>query len=111
LLRGEAIQGRRITVELTPELHHGEIRNRYKGSREHGMFVNTPSRERQVFDELRIETDLEPGELLILGSSGDSPSSIGHAFHRTESSGKWETKLVVVRAAEVPPSQLFASSF
>lgn len=108
-LRGEATDGQRIVVQVTPELHHGEVRNRFTG--EPGILVRMPSRNREVFDQLRVEAELQPGELLILSTSGDAPSTLGHAFHHTESSGKEEIKLVVIRAAEVPASQLFADAY
>lgn len=107
-LSGHATDGQRVIVQLTPELHHGEVRDRYTGDHGIGMIIKRPSRDREVFDQLRLSAELEPGELLILGTSGEAHSTLGHAFHHTESSGKEEVKLVVIRAGEVPPSQLFA---
>jgi len=106
-LRGYATDGQRVVVELVPELQHGELRNRYSGG-EQGILIATPSREREVFDELLISADLEPGELLLLSATDDAAASLGHAFHHAESAGATVRKIIVIRAAEVPPSELFA---
>jgi hypothetical protein len=107
MLRAESIPGQRVKVRLTPELHHGELRNRRVGSSE-GIFLSTVSRERESFDRLAMEAELVPGELLILGCLPDAKASLGGVFHTASAGGQDERKLIVLRLLEVPPSEILA---
>jgi hypothetical protein len=106
-LRAEAIDGQRVQVRLTPELDHGELRNRYAGS-DQGIFLMTPSRDREVFDELAIQCALMPGEVLVLGCLPDAKASLGGVFHTSSVNGRHERKLILVRALESPRSEILA---
>ena len=109
-LRAEASPGQRVRVRLTPELHHGEMRNRYSGSSNQGVFLLTPSREVRSFDELQIAVDLVPGEFLLVACLPDSPASLGHALHVPEEDGPKQQKLILLRPVEVPPSEILADA-
>ena len=89
-LRAEAIDGQRVQVRLTPELDHGELRNRYAGS-DQGIFLMTPSRNREVFDELAVQCSLMPGEVLVLGCLPDAKASLGGVFHTSSVNGRTST--------------------
>lgn len=106
-LQAEAVAGQRVRVRLTPELHHGDLRNRRVGS-DQGIFLSTVSREREVFNALAMETELAPGELLILGCVPDASASLGGVFHTASAGGQDERKLIVLRLLEVPPSEILA---
>jgi hypothetical protein len=106
-LRAESIPGQRVKVRLTPELHHGDLRNRRVGS-DQGIFLSTVSREREVFEQLAMQAELAPGELLILGCLPDAKASLGGVFHTASAGGKEERKLIVLRLLEVPPSEILA---
>ncbi|HEX6961213.1 MAG TPA: hypothetical protein VF175_05055 [Lacipirellula sp.] len=106
-LQAEAVPGQRVKVRLTPELQHGELRNRCVGS-DQGIFLSTVSREREVFEELTMQTELAPGDLLILGCLPDAKSSLGGVFHTAAAGGQEERKLIVLRLLEVPPSEILA---
>lgn len=106
-LQAEAIAGQRVRVRLTPELHHGELRNRRVGS-DQGIFLSTVSREREVFSQLALQTELAPGELLILGCVPEASASLGGVFHTASAGGQSERKLIVLRLLEVPPSEILA---
>lgn len=107
-MRAEATAGQRAAVSLVPELHHGELRNRYRGS-DQGIFLMSPSREREVFDELLLQAELSPGELLVLGCVPDAGASLGYAFHRADEAAAGEQKLVLVRLLQVPQSEILAA--
>ncbi|MEM9657711.1 MAG: hypothetical protein AAF961_05050, partial [Planctomycetota bacterium] len=107
-LRAKAVTGQRVKLELTPELHHGEMRHRYSGG-DQGILLVTPSREREVFDQLLIEADLAPGDLLVLGGDAQADSSLGHVFHHS-GLDRGDAKLIIVRAAQVPPSEILADN-
>jgi hypothetical protein len=108
MLRAESVPGQRIKVQITPELHHGELRSRRVGNTQQGLFMSTVSREREVFEELALETELAPGDLLILGCLPKAKSSLGGVFHTASSGGQEERKLIVIRLLEVPKSEILA---
>ncbi len=107
MLHAEAIPGQRIKLRLTPELHHGDLRPRRVGS-DQGIFLTTVSREREVFERLAMQTELAPGELLILGCLPDAKASLGGVFHTASTGGQDERKLIVLRLLEVPRSEILA---
>jgi hypothetical protein len=106
-LRAESIPGQRVKVRITPELHHGDLRNRFAGS-DQGILLSTVSREREVFEQLAMQAELAPGELLVLGCLPDAKASLGGVFHTASSGGQDERKLIVLRLLEVPPSEILA---
>lgn len=110
MLQAESVPGQRVKVRITPELHHGELRNRRVGSSEQGMFLSTVSREREVFEQLTLQTELAPGDLLILGCLPDAKSSLGGVFHTATAGGQDERKLIVLRLLQVPPSEILADN-
>jgi len=107
-LKARAVDGQRATVQLIPELAHGDLKNRYAGS-DQMLFVMTPSREREVFDRLALEATLSPGEVLVLGSLPDAGSSLGGMFHTAVSDGRQERKLILIRLLESPRSEILAA--
>ena len=99
-----------VKVELTPEIHFGPSQLRWSGGEE-GMDVvlrQLPMREREVFESMRMEVRLAPGEMLMLAGLPESGSRPGHYFHTAESSGGREQKIVLIRLAQVPQSDTFA---
>ena len=106
-LAAEAVDGERVQVRLIPELDHGELRPRYAGS-DQGIFLMTPSRDREVFDQLCMEVTLLPGEVLVLGCLPDDRASLGSVFHTVSVKGREERKLILVRLLESPRSEILA---
>ena len=106
-LQAESIPGQRVKVRLTPELHHGDLKQRYAGSQQ-GIFMSIPSREREVFDDLSMDATLAPGELLVIGCLPSAKTSLGGVFHTATAAGKEERKLILVRLLQVPPSEILA---
>jgi len=109
-MRAAAVTGQRVALRLTPELQHGELRNRYTGS-EQGIFLMTSSRERELFEELELSVEMAAGELLVVSGLPDaSGSSLGHAFHAESQRGPAELKLLLIRLVEVPGSEILAEA-
>lgn len=106
-LRAETIPGQQVEVQLTPELQHGELRNRYAGS-DLGTLVVTPSRERKVFDQMKMSVSLAAGEMLVVTGVPETPGSLGSAFHAGRRGGVAEQKLILVRLLQVPDSEILA---
>jgi hypothetical protein len=106
-LRAESVLSQRVEVQLTPELQFGEMRNRYAGS-DQGIFVVTPSRERKVFDQMKIGVALSPGEILVVAGIPGASGSLGNAFHAERRGDIAEQKLVLIRLMQVPDSEILA---
>jgi len=96
----------RVRVELTPEIHHDDWRQRWVGQQ--GMWRLEPGRPRRVFDQLRISAVLSPGNMLILSSLPNLPGSLGHHFF-TEDDGQLKQKLLLVRLTQTQHDGLFTS--
>jgi hypothetical protein len=106
-LRADPQPDRMVRVDLTPELHCGEPRLRFTGG-EDGLLRQLPLRERKVFEHLRLSVKLAPGEMLLVMGLPDSGSRLGHYFHTAASADGPQQKLILIRLAEVPPSDTFA---
>jgi hypothetical protein len=101
-----------VKVELTPEIHVGPSQLRWSGGEE-GLDVvlrQLPMREREVFESMRMEVRLAPGEMLMLAGLPDSGCRPGHYFHTAESTSGREQKIVLIRLAQVPRSDTFAQT-
>lgn len=108
-LRVDPRPDRTALVELTPELHIGEPKLRFSAG-EDGILRQVPLREQKVFEKLRLSVRLAPGEMLVLMSLPDAGSRVGHYFHTVDSANGPQQKLVLIRLAEVPPSDTFAAT-
>jgi hypothetical protein len=108
-LRAAAVPNQQVEVQLIPELQFGELKNRYAGS-DQGIFVVTPSRERKVFEDMKLSVALSPGEMLLVTSVPNTPGSLGNAFHEQRQSEVAEQKLVMVRLVEVPRSEILVDA-
>ncbi len=93
-----------VRVELVPEVHHGQPRQRYVGRQ--GMWRLEAGREQRVFEEMGFSATLSPGCMLLVSSLPNRPGSLGHHFF-TEEDGKLEQKLLVLRLAQTQHDGLF----
>jgi hypothetical protein len=108
-LRVDPQPDRTVLVELTPEVHHGVPRTRWtRGEDNAGVLRLAPARDHEVFNQLRTTVKLAPGEMLLLMGLPDSGSSLGHYFHTVDSANGRQQKLILIRLADVPPSDTFA---
>lgn len=105
-LRVAAQPDRTVEVELTPELHHGQPRLRWVGGDDIPL-RQAVLREREVFDQLRFTARLAPGEMLVLMGMPDAGSRLGHYFHTVDGTDGRQQKLILIRPAELPPSDTF----
>ncbi len=100
-----------VSVELTPELHFGQSRVRWSGADDGmGPMRMVSMRDREVFNSMRMEVGLAPGEMLLLMSLPEAGSRLGHYFHTADSVDGRQQKLVLIRLAQVPPSDTFDAS-
>jgi hypothetical protein len=107
-LRVDPQPDRTALVELTPEIQHGAPRLRFTTG-DDGILKQASLNERKVFDQLQLAVRLAPGEMLVLMSLPDSGSRLGHYFHTVDSADGPQQKLILIRLAQVPPSDTFAT--
>jgi len=106
-LRVDPQPDRTVALELTPELHYGASTLRYTGG-DDGILRQAPLQNREVFDRMRMTVNLGPGEMLVLMNLPDAGSRLGHYFHTVTTVDGPQQKLVLIRLAEMPPSDTFA---
>ena len=100
---------RMAIVRLTPELHHGAERLKFSKSDE-GVFRQAPMRAHEVYDRLRLQVKLAPGEMLVLMNLPEAGSRLGQYFHTVDSADGRQQKLILIRLAEIPQSDTFADA-
>lgn len=106
-LWAESTPGQRVSVRLVPELHHGELRNRYAGS-DQAIFLVAPSRERESFENLTLKAELAAGDALVIGCLPGADATLGGVLHMASAQGRRERKFVIIRVFESPPSEILA---
>ncbi len=100
----------RAVLNISPELHYGQPRMKYTPAGP-GMVVQQLARDVELFDHLRTEVALAPGEMLVVTSLPGSQSRLGGLFHHVESSEGKQQKYLLVRLSQVPqPKSLAAAS-
>ncbi len=95
----------RVRLDLTPELHYGEFKNRVTGSE--GMFTVQQERQKQLFPELKLGATLASGEMLLVTCRPDRPGSVGHYFFTQPDGDKPLQTLWVFRVARAGPDRAF----
>jgi hypothetical protein len=101
-----------VRVELTPEIQFGPAQMRWTGG-DDGIDVvlrQLPMRDREMFESMRMNVRLAPGEMLVLAGLPDSGSRPGHFFHTADSAAGREQKIMLIRLAQVPQSDTFAAA-
>ena len=107
-LRVDPQPDRTALVELTPELQYGEPKCATPAATT-ASFGRPRPRAVKCSTDLRISVRLAPGEMLVLMSLPDAGSRLGHYFHTVDSADGPQQKLILIRLAEVPPSDTFAA--
>jgi hypothetical protein len=93
----------RTTLQLTPEVEHGELKNRWVPV--DGALMNQVGKSRRVYDQLRMELPLSPGQTLVI-SATDEPSGLGQHFFTLKEPTPRRTMLLV-RVAQTQQDDLF----
>lgn len=96
----------RVRLDVVPELHHGEVKQRFVGDR--GMWRLEAGKARRPFDELAFSSTLTAGQMLVVGSLPSRLGSLGHYFLTDESSGNLQQRLLVLRLSQTQHDELFA---
>jgi hypothetical protein len=88
----------RVRLELTPELHYGEAQQKWAAT--DGVFRPEAFRPKKVFEALRFDVPLAPGQMLLVSCLPDRSGSLGHFFFTEPNADELAQKLVVVRIAQ-----------
>jgi hypothetical protein len=94
-----------VKLDLTPEIEHGEQKNRWAGGE--GQFLQQFGPDRLVLDRLRLEAILLPGQWLILSTTPDM-KGLGEYFFAEKSSGTVQRTFILVRLSQSQLDDLFA---
>jgi hypothetical protein len=93
----------RTRLQLTPEVEHGELKNRWVPV--DGALMNQVGKSRQVYDQLRLELQLAAGQTLVLGAMPE-PGGLGQHFFTLHDPTPRRT-LLLVRVAQTQQDDLF----
>ena len=94
-----------IRLVATPEVRHGPPRQQIIG--EQGVFRVEQGQASQILQQLQLEVDLAPAEMLLLTCRPESTGSLGHLFFRQQTAQGKQRKLLFLRIAAVPKTRLF----
>jgi hypothetical protein len=95
----------RVRLDLLPELHYGEPRQRFVGDQ--GALRLESGRPRRGFENLAFSVTLAPGHMLLVSCLPSRPGSLGHHFFTTVNGGQKEQKLLIIRLAQTQHDGLF----
>lgn len=96
----------RVRLEVTPELHYGEFRQRYVGS--HGVVRLETARSRRTFDNLGVSATLAPGNMILMSSLPNRQGSLGYYFFAHQAPERLEQKLLIIRLSQTQHDGLFS---
>jgi hypothetical protein len=94
----------RVSLALVPEIHHGEVRQRWVAQR--GSFRVDAKRDCCRLDDLEVPATLAPGQTLVLASTPE-PRRVGGAFFSAPARDGG-TRLLLVRLAQTQLDDLFS---
>jgi hypothetical protein len=94
----------RVKLALTPEIEHGELKNRF--GRGEGMMIQQMGQDRLVLDRLRLEAALTPGQSLVLSTTPDI-KGLGEFFFSQQAGGVVERRLLLVHFTQTQFDDLF----
>lgn len=97
------------SLRVTPELHMGSPRAEWVRDETNMIAYQKMEREKQAFDDLRIEAPLVVGEMLLVTSLPDASSRLGRYFHEAEDSPEGRRKAILVRLTGAPPDPAFGA--
>ena len=92
----------RVKIVLTPQVEHGQIRQRFKPGP--ANYTIETGQEKEAFEFLRTETTLAPGATLIIGSSAES-KGLGGWFFGDADSGR---SVLLIRLLQTQYDDLFS---
>jgi hypothetical protein len=98
----------RVRLELVPEFAHGDPVQKFVPGDGNSFRVEA-SRPREVYDGLKMEFILSPGEMVVVSARAELTGSLGRHFLTSRLGEAEEQKLLVIRLAQTQTSALFAA--
>lgn len=95
----------RVRLDLTPEIEHGELQNKW--AQQDGSLMQRVGRDRVVLDRLRTVATLTAGQVLVVSTTPDV-KGLGEHFFSETAAGRVERALLLVRVAQTQWDDLFA---
>lgn len=96
--------GGEVMFELVPEVRYGAAKQRWIGY--DGAYRLETTKEKKIFNDIKIEAKLRPGQTLLLGSL-DPPRGVGRLFFSTRDDSQDVQRLVLIRLVEGGEQRLF----
>lgn len=99
--------GNAMELELTPEIEHGQAKQRWVGQAHEGTFRLDMNRSRVVFEPLRIRPTISPGQVLVLSCTAEL-KGLGRQFFAETPTGSLEHRFLLIRLAQTQLDDLFS---
>lgn len=106
ILQAERVGDSQVRLQLNPEVRHGQEQLRFAPDETGMISRGAMTRDAVVLNDLHIDAELEPGEMLLVTSLPDVGSRLGGLLHTSESKAG-ERKAILVRIASTPSSRAF----
>lgn len=90
-------------LEVLPEIEHGEVKNRWVALE--GALVQQSGKERTIYDKLKIDLPLMPGQTLVIGSTEQAGGLGQHYFNTTSPSPR--RLMLLIRVAQTQQEDIF----
>jgi len=87
----------RVRIELVPEVHHGEIRQRWVGD-QRALRLDA-GQQREAFDKLQIEATLSPGQTMLLTCTDDL-KGLGRQFFADGEKPNVQRRMLLIRLTQ-----------
>lgn len=98
----------RVRVELVPAVKHGPLERSWVG--EEGAFRLETGQKRRPLEQLVLTATIPQGGTLLVGATGDAPSTVGAAFFRDDSAASRARRLLAIRPQARPVDPLFTDT-
>lgn len=100
-LRARALDARTVTLQLTPEIQHGPLKQTWVGN---DMALRMePRRDAWVLSELAVELPLQRGEMLVIGAAEPDFGLGSQFFSGLASEGEPDRTILLIRVHQLPP--------
>jgi len=97
----------RVTMEVLPEIHHGNQKQHIAADQ--GMFRIETRQERKVFDQAKFAATVQSGQTLVITST-QKPRGLGQALFQRDQSGIAQRQVVLLRLSGSQFDDLFQTS-
>jgi hypothetical protein len=93
-----------VKIDLVPELHHGQPRQRWVASQ--GVYRLDAGREKRAFPRMAISVPLVRGQMLAMTCLPSRSGSLGYHFFSDKRAGRTDQKLLLIRLTQAQHDDL-----